>query len=509
LKLQIKASSQPLLARINDFFTSQKVQAYIVGGFVRDLLLARDTADIDIVFRADALEVGPRMAKVLHGKFIPLDKANRVGRVVLGNEEAGTSKLQIDLSTIGDSIEKDLDRRDFTIDAMAINLEAIATKPLPGFTELIDPHCGLKDIQKRTIRAVSQTVFKQDAARLLRAVRMATELGFTISDNTQKLIRQYCHLISGVAGERTREELLRLLAVADSGQFLLILDKLGLMEELVPELGQTRGVEQLREHHWDVFNHSIKSVGAVDFLLRRGSWSFTGKEVLYYVPWSPELADYFELGVSGGSNRRQLIKLAAILHDIAKPQTKVVTDKGRTRFLGHATQGASIAGEILERLRFSGKEIKLMTDIIRHHLRPVQTSQHDMPTQRAVYRYFRDTGDTAIDTLFFSLADHLATRGPNLDMDNWRYHTSLVGYLLAQHSVKEEVVSSAKLISGYDLMIHFSLGPGPKIGQLLEAVREAQASGEIATKNEALSHAGHLLNLRKDEINCAPPAQQI
>ncbi len=506
MKLQLKTAAQPLLARINDFLTSQKVQAYVVGGFIRDLLLARDTADIDIALRADALEVGPRMATALHGKFIPLDKVNRVGRVVLGDAEAGTTKWQIDLSTIGDGIEKDLRRRDFTIDAMAINTEEIATMQRLDSTELIDPHHGLEDIQKRTIRAVSQTVFKQDAARLLRAVRMAAELDFTISDDTQELIRHNCHLISGVAGERIREELLRLLAVADSGQFLLTLDKLGLMEELAPELSQTRGVEQLREHHWDVFHHSIKSVDAVDFLLRRGSWPYTRGEVLDYVPWSQELADYFELGVSGGSNRRQLIKVAAILHDIAKPQTKVLTAKGRTRFLGHATQGAPIASGILARLRFSGKEIKLVADIIRYHLRPVQISHHELPTRRAIYRYFRDTGDAAIDTLFFSLADHLATRGPNLDTDDWRYHAGLVGYVLSQRSRKEEVVSPARLINGHDLMSHFSLRPGPEIGQLLEAIQEARASGEIATKDEALSHASHLLNLRKGEIHHAPPA---
>jgi tRNA nucleotidyltransferase/poly(A) polymerase len=147
LKLQLKTAAQPLLARINDFLTSQKVQAYVVGGFIRDLLLARDTADIDIALRADALEVGPRMATALHGKFIPLDKVNRVGRVVLSDAEAGATKWQIDLSTIGDGIEKDLKRRDFTIDAMAINPERIMTMPRLDTAELIDPHHGLEDIQ--------------------------------------------------------------------------------------------------------------------------------------------------------------------------------------------------------------------------------------------------------------------------------------------------------------------------------------------------------------------------
>lgn len=481
------------LTQVEKFLTRHGIQAYIVGGFLRDLILARDTADIDIALKADALEVAPKVATHLGGKFVPLDKINRVGRVILLRLEvpSGTGQWQIDFSTIEDGVEKDLGRRDFTIDAMAISLDRIIKGTETD--EIIDPFNGLKDIKGKVIRAISDTVFKEDSARLLRAVRLSAELDFNISQETEALIRQNSHLITNVAGERVREELLKLLATTDTGQLSLYLDELGLVKALIPELNEAKGIEQPREHQWDVFNHSVKTVDAIDFILRKGSWQYTGKDVLDYVPWSAELAEHFELKVSGGSTRRLLLKLAALLHDIAKPQTKMVNADGRIRFFGHPRQGAPIAASILERFRFSTKEVKLVTAIVCHHLRPVQISHGELPTHRAIYRYFRDTGDAAIDTLFFSLADHLATRGKNLNILDWQEHASLVDYVLTQLFKEESVVVPAKLINGNDLMKNFNLAPGPKIGELLEAIREAQACQEVTTREEALAYISNYL----------------
>ena len=497
LELLLSPATLSLLTRIKERIASHNIRVYIVGGFLRDLVLTRDTADVDIALEADALDIAPRVATHLGGKFVPLDKVNKVGRVILPEPEvhSGIGQWQIDFSTIEDDIEQDLGRRDFTIDAMAIHLDSIIRGV--AVTEIIDPFKGLKDIQQRVVRATGDTVFRVDAARLLRAVRLAAELGFSIGQETEALIRRDCHLITAVAGERVREELLRLLATTGTGQLLIYMDDLGLIGALIPELNETKGVEQPREHQWDVFNHSVKTVDAVDFVLKRGSWQYTGKEVLGYIPWSEELAKHFELKVSGGSNLRVLLKLAALLHDIAKPQTKMVNAKGRTRFHGHPRQGAPIAASILERLRFSTKEVRLVEAIVRHHLRPVQISHDELPTQRAIYRYFRDTGDAAIDILFFSLADHLATRGPDLDMTNWQEHTSIVDYILTQRSRQESVVAPPKLISGHDLINNLNLSPGPEIGNLLEAIREAQACQEVTTKDEALSYASRLLSIKE------------
>ena len=179
----------------------------------------------------------------------------------------------------------------------------------------------------------------------------------------------------------------------------------------------------------------------------------------------------------------------------------MINAKGRTRFHGHPRQGAPIAAAMLERLRFSNKETKLVAGVVRHHLRPVQISHGDeMPTLRAVYRYFRDTGDIAFDSLFFSLADHLATRGPDLDIDNWRQHAAIVKYVLSRHAGQAEDIKAPRLINGNDLMLSFDLKPGPQVGRLLAAIEEAHACCEISTREEALAYAGNLLSEERDNL---------
>ncbi len=489
MKLIIKPRALLLLTKVGNFLAEQNVKSYLVGGFVRDVLLERDTADIDIAVASDALEIAPKVATTLGGKYVLLDEANRIGRVVVSKEEG---RWELDFSTFEGSIEQDLARRDFTVDAMAVDLSRLGE----GYTEvqLIDPFNGWNDLRQGVIRAVAETAFELDAARLLRAVRLAAELGFNIDSETEALIRRYSCLIANVAGERVREELLRLLAVSQARYSLSYLGELGLLTAMIPELAQTRGVKQPKEHFWNVFDHSIETVAAVDFVLSRGAWGYADEEVLAAVPWSAVLAQHFDREVSSGSTRRLLLKLAALLHDIAKPQAKAIEEGGRIRFLGHAKAGADIAVNILERLRFSAKEAKLVEIMVRHHLRPGQMSHDELPSRRAIYRYFRDTGEAGIDILFLSLADHLATRGPHLDLAHWREHTQLVEYILAQHFQEEGLVVPPKLVNGHDLINIFGMSPGPKIGELLEAVREAQASGEVTTKEEALSYIReHLL----------------
>jgi poly(A) polymerase len=411
-----------------------------------------------------------------------------VGRVILGSEN---TKWELDFSTLQGSIEQDLSRRDFTIDAMAIELENFIHQPQSPV--LIDPFQGLANLRQGIIRAITETAFPSDPIRLLRAVRLAAELDFKIESQTESLIQRYSHHIPDVAGERVREELLRLLAMSQSGQLLAYLDHLGLLTAIFPELVSTKGVVQPREHFWDVFHHTIQTVAAVDFLLRAGDWEYAAEEVLSAVPWSAELKQHFDQGVSYGSTRKSLLKLAGLLHDLAKPQTKTIEESGRMRFLGHANEGAIIASKILERLRFSAKEIKLVEVMVRYHLRPTQMSHEELPSRRAIYRYFRDTGEAGIDILFLSLADHLASRGQHLDLVQWREHAELVDYVLARHIEEVSLTVPPKLIDGHDLIKRFGLSPGPKIGEILEVVREAQAAGELTTREEALAYIERLL----------------
>ena len=192
------------------------------------------------------------------------------------------------------------------------------------------------------------------------------------------------------------------------------------------------------------------------------------------------------------------MKLAALLHDIAKPATRVVVND-RIRFLGHTDQGAEIVTSILERLRFSNKEIRLVETMVRYHLRPTQMSHEGLPSRRAIYRYRRDTGNAAIDILFLSMADHLAARGPDLDMEQWQWHVDQTRCILTECTYPEAKTPPPKLIDGHDLMNIFGLKPGPQIREILEAVRESQAAGEINSRDQALYYVKNRLLYSKQK----------
>lgn len=491
LSLVIKPDASWLLNKISRFLSEEGIPSFLVGGFVRDMLLGRATADIDIAVIGDALAVASQVASLLNGKYVLLDDVNSAGRVVLPD-----TKWQIDFTTLQGDIMQDLARRDFTIDAMAIELDKNVQTVL-DIGSLIDPFNGREDLRRRQVKAVSDTVFEADAARLMRAVRIAAELGFRIDESTETLILRDSRLITGVAGERLREELLRLLAIPGAGQRLLYLDKLGLLTTLAPEMSPARGVTQPKVHVWDVFDHSIHTVSAAEFLLREGTWEYAGEEILAFVPWSNRLREHFDREVSSGSTRRSMLKLAALFHDIAKPQTRTLDDDGRARFLGHPQEGAATTAAIMERLRFSNREIQLVELLVKYHLRPTQMSNEGIPTHRAIYRFFRDTGEAGIDLLYLCLADHLAARASSLDIKDWREHCRLTEYVLAKHFAAENLSISPKILDGHEIMNIFSLNPGPEIGKLLEELREAQAAGEISTREQAVSYVKHLLSNMK------------
>ncbi len=473
---------QHLLRRVSDFLEGRGVTAWVVGGFIRDILLGRPTADIDISVSGDVLKIAPSLADFLGGRYVLLDSENGVGRVIPAKETGGAT-VYLDIASCQGSIATDLARRDFTINAMAVELRSLAREPATAV--LIDPCGGEEDARQRIIRAVSPTVFQADPVRLLRAVRLAAEIGLSITEGTEALIRRDAPLVATVAGERVHEELQRFLAAPGSGRLLPYLDTLGLLTAIFPELEKARGVAQPKEHHWDVLEHSLRTAIAVDFLLRQGCWEYADKRLLEYVPWPPLLEQHFRQEVSAGSTRGALLKLAALLHDISKPETKGLVGD-RLRFLGHAEEGAKVVAGRLQLLRFSARELRLVESMVKYHLRPGQLSQTGLPTPRAIYRYFRDTGDASIDTLFLSLADHLAARGPDLDLTNWHEHARLVSYVLARHLEQESRTRPPKLVDGHDIINIFGLEPGQEIGKLLEELHEAQASGEITTRQEAL-----------------------
>jgi poly(A) polymerase len=501
------------LAKISNLLDIQNKHGYIVGGFIRDWLLERKTNDIDIAVSGDAVTTAREIAGETGGKFVLLDDINRVARVVViedkqttgtsQNQEPHSEEWHFDFSPFTGDIEMDLARRDFTINAMALELSqfitastatkmssrkslSLATKKQSSL-KLIDPFSGKEDLRDKIVRGVSEQIFEVDPARLLRAVRLSAELDFTIEPDTESLIRRYSQAITEVPGERIREELLRLLALPRATYYLRYLDKLGLLLALIPELADSKGVEQPTTHFWDVFDHSLQTVATVEFLIRESDWEFSNEAMLSTAPWSDMIDRHLSLEVSSGSNHKVLLKLAGLLHDIAKPMTKSIDDTGRARFLGHTKQGAAMTANILERLRFSNREIRLVESLVYHHLRPVQMANEEFPSQRAIYRYFRDTGDAGIDILVLALADFLASRGPLVSMEDWEKHCQLINHILEEHDKQQTKILPVKLIDGHDIMDTLGLAPGPLVGKLLAIVNEAHASGELRTREEALA----------------------
>jgi poly(A) polymerase len=469
--------------------------AFLVGGAVRDLLTRRSPVDLDLVTRFDAREVARALAGRLGASPFPLDEVRRTWRVVLSE---GLPAREIDISSIEGSLDADLLRRDFTIDALAAPIDAGGT-----LGDVLDVCGGLQDLSQRRLRMVSEDGLRDDPLRLLRTVRLATELGFEIEAATASAIRRLATRLDEAAAERRRDELLRILATPRSAQGIRLMDSLGLLDVLLPEMAPARGVDQPPNHHyWDVFDHSIETLASLDVLLSGAEPEKTKSDVslLKRDAWFRHafrrILGRFDIDAyldarSGATPHRVLIKLAGLLHDISKPETKSVEADGRVRFLGHSEQGAIKAHAICTRLRFSGRETAFVAKLVEEHLRPAQlSSNHDLPSARALHRFFRDLGEAAPGCLFLSLADASAAAGPRLQPERWRGHVAYAAYVLENGLAQAKTVTARpRLVTGADLIEALGLEPGPRVGGLLALIDEAVATGEVSTREEALALA--------------------
>ncbi len=255
--LTVSPEVRGLLSRLDGFFRDRGVEAYVVGGFLRDALLARDSHDVDISIAGDPLALGPELADALNGRYFPLAEERRMVRVLLAEPP-----LYVDLLPLRGDVESDLRGRDFTIDAMAAPLGRAAA----GTAAVIDPTGGRDDLRRRLVRVIGEEAFRADPLRPLRGARLAVELEFEVDPDTADLIRRYAGSLAQAAAERQRDELMRVLATPRAGLGVRLLDSLALLERLLPELTDSRGVEQPKEHYWDVLDHSLEAVDKLDIL---------------------------------------------------------------------------------------------------------------------------------------------------------------------------------------------------------------------------------------------------
>ena len=495
-----------MLTRLKDFFADAQTPAFLVGGCLRDALLSLPPGrDVDIAVAGDALGVAQELSRVLGGTLVPLSPALGKARVVVPETspdrrpESWAESWTIDLSGFSGSIEGDLARRDFTVDALALPVSGWPSETLGRSAIdhlIIDPFNGRSDLDRKCIRAVGPNVFRDDPVRLLRAVRLSSALGFRLDPDTVRMALADAARVTEPAPERVRDELLAILALDGAKGSLEALDRLDLLCRVIPELAATKGVEQPMVHYWDVWGHTLHAVEGAERVTKGHQHS----PVFTLVYWTAETDAYFNQKAAEGHTRRTMLKLAALFHDISKPQTKQVDETGRTRFPGHSEAGAEVARQRLSQLRLSSKGIDMVSKMVEHHLRPSHMMQGvELPTRRAISRYFRDLDGVAVDTLYLSQADFLAAKGPELNPDDWANHARMVAHVVQAGFQPATPEAAQRLINGNELIEHFNLTPGPIVGLLLEGINEAQAAGEISTPEQAWELAGHIMRQHQDK----------
>lgn len=450
------------------------VDAFVVGGAIRDLLLSRHPLDdLDLALPARALDTGEALAARMGGRYVCLDLARGAGRVILRTDDR---VAQIDLTDFRrPSIEADLRGRDFTINALAVSVRRLAQAEEAS---VLDPTGGLADLAKHRLRLAGPRAFSEDPMRAFRAIRLAGALGFHLDPGLLRAARAVAPHLGETAPERVRDELAGILSLPRAAVGLRQLDRLGLLTGILPEGVPMKSTSQPAPHRFSVWEHSLRAVEAVDQLLA---------ELGALGPYHDELTPHLAEPLGDGFTRREVLKLAALLHDVAKPACRQVVD-GRTRFIGHDAVGGEMAKVIAHRLRFSSAATAVLERLVRQHLRPMHLGQLPEVSRRARYRFFRDLGSDAQDLLLLALADAAAVRGLS-PLAVWRGPAGrLVADLLGGLNEDQARVAVPPLLRGEDVMAAFGLAPGPLVGRLLALAREAQDLEQVRTREEALAY---------------------
>ena len=464
--------------------------AYLVGGAVRDALLMRTTHDLDFVLLSGALKAGRAVANALKGAYYPLDAVRQTARVILYAPD-GTREF-LDFAVIrGEDLESDLRARDFTINAMAIDLR----HP----TQLLDPLGGAADLLARQLRACSPRAFLDDPVRILRGVRLAAELNLKIQPETLKIMRQSVGELERVSSERKRDELFRILDGPQPAKALRALEMLGALVYVLPELVSLKNVMLAPPVDTNVWTHTLDVVRNLATLLDVLDLKYKpdtaanlsmGLVSMRLGRYREQLAEHLKSSITPERPLRSLLFLAALFHQVAQSQIPQV-DESAGDMIDNDIAGAQMVEERGEALHLSNDEIARLKIIVRFHRRTILLAQEeDPPSRRAIYRFFRDVGDVGVEISLLSLADTLATYGPAPHQDMWARHINTVRMLYeAWWEHYQEYISPPALLGGHDLIDELRLKPGLHIGQILEAIKEAQATGQVTDRDGALSLA--------------------
>jgi len=408
-------------------------EAYVVGGCVRDFLRGVEPEDWDVTTNAKPEEIMKIFPKSFYeNKFLTVTvltesenpKLKEIEITTFRKEAKYTDKRHPDFVGFAQTLEEDLKRRDFTVNAMALKIEN-------DKLQIVDLFAGQKDLKNKTIKAVGDPKerFSEDALRMMRAVRFSVTLGegWKIEEKTKEAIKENAFWLSAISKERIRDEFLKIIMSERAAQGIESLRELGLLKYIVPELEEGYKVTQNKHHIYDCYEHYLKSL---DFAAKRGF--------------------------------NMYVRLAALFHDIGKPRTKKGEGPDAT-FYGHEIVGAKMTAQILTRLRFSKKDIEKIVKLVRYHLFYYNPGEVG---ESSVRRLLRKVGKENIEELLqVRMADRIGSGVPKAEPYKLRH----LRYVIEK--VSQDPISAKMLkINGNDVMDVLKIQPGPKVGQILNVL---------------------------------------
>jgi putative nucleotidyltransferase with HDIG domain len=441
---------------------SKNTEIFLVGGYIRDLLLDRPCYDRDYaVIGESAIELAKKAADYFSGHFVLLDEELDIARVVMPDK-----KNTLDFAgCINQNIDDDLKRRDYTINSLAYKMDGLSSG-------LIDPFNGIDDLKNNIIRALSQENLIDDPLRLLRAYRFASQLGFVIDEKTIEYITSHKDKINQVSVERISAELIKLFEGKHAAFNINLMKQSEFLYDIFPELAVQETVPPNLHHHLKLIDHSIEVI----------------RQIEINIPDMPEwLEEKLSCEIIPNVKFISLLKFAGLLHDLGKPSTWQIDELGRHRFIKHEEVGAEQAIGLLKRLKFSKNAIKYITKLIKYHLYPSQLIKNkDELSEKAVLRMFRKIGEETPEEILLAMADRLSARGVEITDDIVNNNIKGLFWLLEQYKNSSEKVRIPKLLNGNEIMEMLGLSQGSQVGKILKALDEAQISGDINTKEEAI-----------------------
>lgn len=453
-------------------------QVWLVGGSIRDLVAGHHAIpDLDLAVSFDPVPFAREYARKKKAGFVVLDDERQVVRIV---KNINSRHYNVDLAMFrAEDIDGDLKARDFTINAMAAKIMQPLKSPE---LEIYDPLNGFEHLKQKLVIPCSPNLFIDDPLRLMRAFRFAALFSAEFSPELFEKVVNEAHLLEGVSGERIRDEFFKVLSVKNSVRWISLMEKTGILKVFLPELTECKGVEQNEWHHLDVFEHTLLALDNLEKLCD----SEQNKE------WWSSFQNYLQEPISAGRTFGQALKMGCLLHDLGKPATRIESaEAGKTIFHGHEMEGVWLCKGITEKLRLSTNELHFLQKVVKNHMRPGVMLQQGV-TEKRLFRYYSETGRDGLGIALLSLADRHAARG-SLSQDDIAQFTNGIFSIMEEFYDQLKKPKLPPLLTGSDLIKDLGMKPGPQFKEILDALSEAQYTGEITTREDATEFVGKFL----------------